>query len=136
MACSGEILAGHANKCPGEIGSAGSGGFVGEDAGVEELWKPLPMFRALDAICETQSLEVDLGAQLNAFLVRKNDWQRECVGAYAIGKIRHHPQMSAVLVARDVAVVELRGVVVADESCGLLVVLRVELEHRGNARAV
>ena len=53
-----------------------------------------------------------------------------------IGKRRHHAQMPAAVVARQVEVVELGAVVVADEAGHLLEVLRLELHERRRAEAV
>jgi hypothetical protein len=57
---------GHADKGPGEVGLAGRGAFIGEDAGVEDLRQPLPVaVHALDPVGEAQPLEVHLHAQMH-----------------------------------------------------------------------
>ena len=65
--CTGHVLTGHADESTGEIGLARRCGFVGENAGVELLWQPLPIsVLALDTIGEMESLVVNLHADARA----------------------------------------------------------------------
>ena len=65
----------------GEIGLAGRGRFVGENAGVELLRQPAPVVvHAFDAIGEVESLVIHLDAQMHGLAGGNGDGRREGVG--------------------------------------------------------
>lgn len=80
---------------------------------------------------------IDLDAQVDAFTGGDRNDGREGVGLRAVGEGGHHAQVTAVgFVVRDVEIVELETVVVADESGELLEVLRLEIDERFGGVAV
>ena len=84
-----------------------------------------------------QAFVVHLGPQVNGFAGRDRDGRREGVGHERVGDAGHDPHVFAErLVVRDVEVVQLGAVVVADESRHLLEMLRLELDDGGGAEAV
>ena len=111
-------------------------GLVGEDARVELLRQPLPV-ATLHLISKVEPLVVHLDAEAHAPASRNRKRRREHIGLDLVRQARHHAHVFADrLVMRDVEIVELRAVVVADESGHLLEVLRLELDDGAGAVAV
>src|SRR5688572_2450451 len=124
--CAGKVLTCHTHERAGEVGQAWCRGFVGENAGIEQLRQPLPRGSA-DAVGEVQSFVVHVDAQLDRHAISNGNWRREGVGGHLVGQRRHDAQMLTAFVARDVEIMKLAAVVVADQSCHLLEVLWLEL---------
>jgi hypothetical protein len=83
---------------------------------------------------EAQALVVHFDAQLDRYAISDRDRRCERIGGHLIGERRHHTNVFAALViARDVEVVELGAVVVAHEAGHLLEVLRFEFHDGGGA---
>src|SRR5215212_4118327 len=82
---SGRILAAHPDKRPGEVGAAGRGGLVREDAGVELLWEPVPAV-TLEAVGEAEPLVVNLDAQLDGGVGRDGNRRGQGVGLGLVGQ--------------------------------------------------
>src|SRR4051812_21132756 len=59
----GGVLAAHPDECAREVRRAGRRGFVGQDAGIENVRHPLP-FEAVEAEREAQAFVVDLDPQV------------------------------------------------------------------------
>ena len=125
-------------NAPVKFGMAGSGRFVGENAGVELLRQPAPVVvHAFDAIGEVESLVIHFDAQMHGLAGGDGDGRREGVGLRRVGHAGHHAQMFADgLVVREVEVVELGAVVVADQPGQLLEMFRLEFDDRGRAEAM
>ena len=92
---------------------------------------------ALDLVAEAEPLVIHFDSEMHAPARRDRDWRREDIGLDLVGQTGHHAQVFAdALVMRDVEIVELRAVVVADETRHLLEMSRLDLDHRGGAETV
>ena len=77
--------------------------------------------RTFDLVGEAEPLVVHFDAQMHPMARRDSERRREHVGLHLVWQTGHHAQVFAdALVVRDVEIVELRAVVVADESRHLL----------------
>ncbi len=93
--------------------------------------------RTLDLVAKAQALVIHFDLEMHAPARRDRDWRCEDIGLDLVGHTGHHAKVLAdALVVRDVEIVELRAVVVADETRHLLKMSRLDLDHRAGAETV
>ena len=135
---SAQILTRHADKCAGEIWCARNARFIRKYARVELLRQPAPVFvHTFDTIREVKPLVINLHPQMHRLADGDGDGRREGVGLRRVRRAGHHAQMFASLfIVRDVEVMKLRAVVVADQARHLLEMFRLEFHNGRGAKAM
>src|SRR5579864_6376308 len=95
------------------------------------------VIRAFDTVGKVESLVINLDAQMHRFAGGDRDRRRESVSLGRIRQAGHHAQVFAdTFLPRDVEIVELRTVIVADQAGQMLEMLRFELDDGRFAEAM